>query len=186
LIYQAEPSIACVDLNCQPGQLKHPAPRTIDADVAFLINNALQDVIVHGTGQSASVIGRKDLAGKTGTTNQQMDAWFSGFNAHVVTTVWVGFDQPKSLYEYGRQAALPIWIDYMEAALKNQPEVILPTPNDIIMVRIDPNTGLLAAPGQKDGIFEMFRKDDAPTDYASAQQHNTSGVPEGDDDSGLF
>lgn len=191
LIYQAAPNVACVDSNCDASQLKHPAARTIDADVAYLINNALQDVIVHGTGRGALVIGRNDIAGKTGTTNQQMDAWFSGFNPHIATTVWVGFDQPKTLYEYGAEAALPIWVDYMKVALKDQPEVLLPTPADIVMVRIDPDTGLLAAPGQKNAIFEMFRKDNVPSEYVSAGQSSDDGQSGNSDmdmgnDSGLF
>ncbi len=186
LIYQAAPNVVCVDSNCDANQLKHPAARTVDPDVAYLINNALQDVIEHGTGRGALVIGRKDIAGKTGTTNQQMDAWFSGFNAHVATTVWVGFDQPKSLYEYGAEAALPIWIDYMEVALKDQPEVVLPTPADIVMVRIDPDTGLLAAPGQKNAIFEMFRKDDIPSESVSSGEQTEQATDNAPDSGGLF
>ena len=96
----------------------------------------------------------------------------------VVASVWVGFDQPSSLgrNEFGSTAALPIWIDYMAAALKGSPEAPLIPPEGIVSVRIDPKTGLLAFPGQKNAIFEVFRADDAPQQAAVAETTKSSGV----------
>ncbi len=149
------------------------APQVIPGDVAYLVTSALQDVIRGGTGRSALVLKRPDIAGKTGTSNNQMDAWFSGYNGNIVTTSWVGYDQPQSLYEYSWRAAMPIWIDFMRAALAGTPETQYTVPADIVMVRINPNTGLLASPDEQDAIFEMFRKNTAPTQESSAQDANT-------------
>ena len=137
------------------------APQAIDADIAYLVTNTLQDVIQSGTGHAAQVLQRKDIAGKTGT-NQQYDAWFCGFNRRIVTTVWVGYDNFKPLHEHGAQAALPIWIDFMRMALANKPEESLNPPADIVAVKIDPDTGLLANAYQDNGIFEVFRSGTAP------------------------
>ena len=116
------------------------APRIIDEQTAYLINNIMQDVIKRGTGRKAAKLGRNDLAGKTGTTNDLKDAWFSGFNRNLVASVWVGLDQPQTLgrSEFGSTAALPIWIDYMEQALQGEPEAPLIPPQGIVSVRIDP------------------------------------------------
>ena len=104
----------------------------------------LRDVIVFGTGARAMSLGRHDLAGKTGTTNENIDAWFCGFNAAQVGVAWIGFDQPKTLgvNETGGVAALPIWMTYMQTALKGVPEKPLPTPDGVISVRINADTGL--------------------------------------------
>ncbi len=134
----------------------------INPQIAFLISSALQDAIQLGTGQRAKSLGRKDLAGKTGTTNDWLDAWYSGYNADLMTTAWVGFDEPRTLKEYGSQAALPMWMYFMEAALKNKPERPLIPPPGIISVKIDPDTGLAAQPGQKNAIYEFFMEDARP------------------------
>lgn len=167
VVYQAAPLMACQDSN-QDNNCKNPAPRVITPQNNFLMTQALRGVIKHGTGRAALVLKRDDLAGKTGTTNDLADAWFSGFNGKIETTVWVGHDDLRSLHEYGAQAALPIWIDYMREALKGVPETTMKEPVGIVNVRIDPNTGLLAAPGQKDAIFEYFRQKEVPTEYAQA------------------
>lgn len=140
------------------------APRVEEARIIWLINSMMQDVIKRGTARKALELGRQDLAGKTGTTNDQKDAWFSGFNPDIVTSVWLGFDNPASLggNEYGGTAALPIWIDYMREALKDKPEVIIPPPEGLVTVRIDPYSGMLAAPGQADAIFETFQQEKVP------------------------
>lgn len=100
------------------------AQRILKSSSAFDMANILQDVIVHGTGRAALSIGRGDLAGKTGTTNDAKDAWFSGFNGKLVSIAWVGFDQPTTLgrREYGGVAALPIWTNFMAKALQGTPE----------------------------------------------------------------
>jgi penicillin-binding protein 1A len=120
------------------------AERAIDPRNAFIMTTLLRDVIAFGTGARAQVLGRKDLAGKTGTTNENIDAWFCGFNASQVGVAWIGYDQPKTLgaNETGGVAALPIWISYMQKALKGIPEKPLVTPDNVISVRINPESGL--------------------------------------------
>jgi penicillin-binding protein 1A len=146
------------------------APRTMNKQVSYLMTNAMQDVIQHGTGRRAKALNREDLAGKTGTTSNQVDAWFSGFNQKVETTVWLGFDNnQRSLHEYADSSALPIWINYMKTVLNHMPESAAPTPPGIVSVRIDPKTGLLAPENFDNAQFEVFRKDDAPTAYTSTQ-----------------
>ncbi len=140
------------------------APKVLDPTVAYIIDNMLRDVIKKGTGRRAQVLGRHDLAGKTGTTNGPKDAWFSGYNGHMVATTWLGFDQnlPLGRGEYGGSAALPIWIDFMRTALDGIPETIREQPDGLITVRIDPETGLRANPDNPDAIFEIFRAENAP------------------------
>ncbi len=152
------------------------APRIMDSQTAYLIHNVMQDVIQRGTGRKAKALGRNDLAGKTGTTNEQKDAWFSGYNADVVASVWVGFDQPKSLgrREFGSTAALPIWIDFMRTALADLPERPRIPPQGIVSVKIDPESGRLAYPGQKEAIFELFRRSDVPKEQAESPLRTTT------------
>ena len=159
-----------------PQAIENPvAPRIIDENVMYVMNSILRDVIKKGTGRRALALGRSDIAGKTGTTNDGVDAWFSGFNPDIVATAWVGFDQPQPLggVEWGGLTALPIWLDFMEVALKGKPEKILPQPPGIVTVKIDPKSGLLARPGQKDAIFEIFPKDQVPTEQASEKVNIT-------------
>jgi len=120
------------------------AKRILSPQVSFLMNTMLRDVVRFGTGRRARVIGRKDLSGKTGTTNDQQDAWFSGFNGDVVTISWVGFDNPKPLgnRETGAKAALPMWIDYMRESLRGKPQTNLEQPPGLVSIRIDADTGL--------------------------------------------
>ncbi len=120
------------------------AERAIDPRNAFLMTTLLRDVIVFGTGARAMSLGRRDLAGKTGTTNENIDAWFCGYSTTQVGVAWIGFDQPKTLgvNETGGIAALPIWMTYMQRALKGIPEKPLTTPEGVISVRINPDTGL--------------------------------------------
>ncbi len=145
------------------------APRVITPQNAWIMTSILQDVITSGTARRALVLNRSDLAGKTGTTNEQRDAWFSGFNPDIVATAWVGFDQPRSLgsRETGSRAALPMWIEFMREALKDRPERSLPAPPGLVQARIDPVSGLLAHSGDTNAIFETFRSGHAPTRYAA-------------------
>ena len=146
------------------GDTARPAPRVVDEANVWIMNSMMQDVIRLGTGRRARALGRSDLAGKTGTTNDQKDAWFSGFNQHLVTTVWVGFDQsyPLGRSETGAVAALPMWIDFMRVALEGVPETRLAQPAGLVTVRIDPNTGLIADADSPGAIFESFRSDQVP------------------------
>lgn len=140
------------------------AKRVISPQSTYIMNSILRDVIKLGTGRRALSLGRGDIAGKTGTTNDQRDAWFSGFSPDVVTTAWVGFDSPHPLgnRETGGKAALPMWIKYMEEALKGLPEVAQETPPGLVSVRIDPETGLLVGAGFPDAQFEIFHADRVP------------------------
>lgn len=132
----------------------------LSKETAFLVADILKDVIIKGTGQQAKILARNDLAGKTGTTNNQVDAWFAGFTPDLVTSVWVGFDESSSLKEFGAQAALPIWIDYMKQALRYTPQHWLKTPDQIIQVKIDSKSGLQAH--DESTTFEFFRKQHLP------------------------
>lgn len=144
------------------------APEVITAQNAYLMVQAMHDVIEHGTGRAALVLNRKDLAGKTGTTNKQVDAWFAGFNDKIVSVVWVGYDdQQRSLREYGAKAALPIWIDFMHQALKGMPNSTLEQPPGIISVPINATTGAASTAGAPGSIFELFRKEYAPNSTAN-------------------
>lgn len=146
------------------GRLPKQAEQTVEARNIYLMNSILRDVVQKGTARRARVLGRKDLAGKTGTTNDQRDAWFNGFTPDLVATTWVGFDQVKSLgaRETGSRAALPMWIDFMREALKVLPEKLLERPEGLVEVKINADTGELAAPGDPRAIFETFRSERAP------------------------
>jgi penicillin-binding protein 1A len=146
-------------------KLPKQAERAVDERTVYIMNSILQDVIQRGTGRRARALGRNDLHGKTGTTNDQKDAWFNGFNRALVATAWVGFDQQtRSLgnYETGSKAALPMWIEFMRTALKGVPEEIMPRPDDLVTVKINPETGELAGANDSDAIFEIFRAERAP------------------------
>ena len=134
------------------------APRVISPANAFLMTDLMRDVIRKGTARRALALKRDDIAGKTGTTNDRRDTWFSGFNADIVATAWVGFDQERSLgaNEEGGHTALPIWVYFMGEALAGRPEHRLPQPEGIVSARISPNTGALAKPNDPDAIFEFF------------------------------
>ncbi|MCB2427720.1 penicillin-binding protein 1A [Methylophaga pinxianii] len=142
-----------------------PAPQVITPQNAYIVNSMLRDVVKYGTGRQALSLNRNDLAGKTGTTNDQLDAWFNGYTPDLVGIGWVGFDNPRTLgrYETGGRAALPMWIDFMRVALEDQPEKDFIQPVDMVTVRIDPETGLLARPGDTNAIYETFHKDNVPT-----------------------
>jgi len=120
------------------------AERAIDPRNAFVMTSLLRDVVAYGTGARAMQLGRRDLAGKTGTTNDYIDAWFCGYNASQVGVAWIGFDQPRTLgnNETGGLAALPIWMSYMQRALKGVPEKPLTPPDGLISVRINADNGL--------------------------------------------
>ena len=139
------------------------AERVIDSRTAFLIDSILKDVIKFGTGRKAKILGREDIAGKTGTTNGPRDAWFSGYSPKLVATAWVGFDDNSLLgrNEYGGSSALPIWIEFMKSALKNQTEILFNQPEGISRVKIDPVSGLRVLPSNE-GIFEFFKTENIP------------------------
>lgn len=145
-----------------PGQ-PNLATRTVDPRNAYLVTSMMRDVVRRGTGSAAMVLKRNDFAGKTGSTNDHRDAWFTGFNAKIVVSCWVGFDDFSSLGrgEFGAKAALPMWIDFMRMATKGMPEQPFDMPAGISRVRIDPSSGLLAAAGDPGAILEVMKAEDA-------------------------
>ena len=134
------------------------AKRVISSANAYIMTDLLRGVVRDGTGRRALSLNRADLAGKTGTTNDFEDAWFSGFNAEIATTVWVGFDKPADLgrNEHGSGLALPIWIDYMKTALENMPESHLEPPDNIVTQFIDVKTGEAVPEDSSDALQESF------------------------------
>lgn len=141
-----------------------PAPRTVSAQNVYLMTSMMRDVVERGTAVGAKQLGRHDLAGKTGTTNDQRDAWFSGFNQTIVATAWVGFDNPAPLggRETGGAAALPMWVDFMRVALKDTPETAQPQPPGLVSVRINAKSGAFTGAEDPEAIFEIFREESAP------------------------
>ena len=147
------------------GNLPKQAERTLEPRLAFQMNSILQDVVLRGTARRALKLNRSDLAGKTGTTNDQHDAWFNGYTPDLVTTTWVGFDQHKPLggRETASKASLPIWIDYMKIALAGKPERQLERPDGLVTMKIDAITGEATSRSDIETEFEIFREEKAPT-----------------------
>lgn len=197
IVYQANPALACRDCPerlADGGAVKlsrssdastatadstkpspNLAPRTIDPRNDYLLTSMMRDVIRRGTGSAAMVLKRNDLAGKTGTTNDHRDAWFSGFNAKLVATAWVGFDDFSSLGrgEFGAKAALPIWIEFMRKSLHDVPEQPLDMPSGIVSVRIDRDSGTLASASDAGAMLEVMKKEDvAHLNEQAAQREN--------------
>jgi penicillin-binding protein 1A len=190
VVFESTPATVCVDCE-QPDtppavadavtEAELPAaPRVIPAENRFLMYSMMQDVITQGTARRARVLGRKDLAGKTGTSNDQRDAWFNGYNQSLVAIGWVGFDANTKLGrgEVGGRAALPAWIDFMKVALRGIPDVPPQMPDNMVTVRIDPETGLRALAGMPDSIFEVFRADHVP-DLAPDETPTNGLSPDG-------
>lgn len=171
ILFQANPATAC-RLCDNSESIDNPAPRIISASTHFLMNSLLHDVVQRGTATQAKQLGRSDLAGKTGTTNEQRDAWFNGFNQNIAASAWVGFDNlhPLGKGETGGKAALPMWIDFMRTALENTPELSLTPPPGIVQAFINPDDGLLTDRGNPNGIWEYFTKETAPTLYSAPKQ----------------
>ncbi len=175
VVYESTPATVCERCTADRPDATTPdglpiAPRVISEDNRYTMYSMMQDVITRGTATRAKVLGRRDLAGKTGTTNEQRDAWFNGYNQALVTIAWVGFDSNAKLGrgEVGGRAALPAWIAYMREALRGVPDIEPTMPSDMVTVRIDPDTGLRAAAGDPDSIFEVFRPDQVPAQPSSA------------------
>jgi len=140
------------------------APLVISPANAFIVTDMMRDVIRFGTGRRALALGRADLAGKTGTSNDIRDTWFSGFNADIVATTWVGFDQERTLggQEQGSRTALPMWIYYMKEALRGLPEHTLPMPEGVVTARVSRITGAATGPDDPDAVFDYFLEGRAP------------------------
>ncbi len=140
------------------------APQAISKQNAFLISDMMRSVVTRGTGRRALALGRRDLSGKTGTSNDRRDAWFGGFNADLAAVVWVGFDDdlPLGPGEEGSRTALPIWISFARIALEGVPNNQTPMPDGIVSVRIDEATGCPASSTRGATIFEYFRENHVP------------------------
>ena len=141
------------------------APRAISAANAWLMTDMMREVITRGTGRRALALGRNDLAGKTGTTNEARDTWFNGYNRSLVASVWIGFDQSQPLGEgeEGSRTAVPVWVDFMRGALAGTPQRGWPMPEGLVQARVSPATGELASVDDPSGIFETFLADRMPT-----------------------
>ncbi len=192
-LLQANPAVACFDCLNPPGAsaaksaparptarsefsdsgvhdgkhlapAKDFAPQIIRPQVAYLLSDMMADVIKRGTGVRARALGRDDVAGKTGTTNDHHDAWFAGFNGDLVATVWIGFDSERSLGdgEEGGRVAVPAWTYFMRTALAGAPRHGVPVPDGIVTVRISPDTGLIASADNPSGILEKFIEGNLP------------------------
>ncbi len=193
LVFEAQPKIACEA--CEPGAAANSAspdrggiapslrnrsiayrpqdllpkeqlaPRVISAANSWLMNSMMSDVITRGTGRRALALGRSDLGGKTGTTNASKDTWFNGFSPDLVGTVWVGYDQERSLgrLEEGARTAVPIWVHFMREALRYVPQHARSMPAGLVQARVNPETGALANADDPSGVFETFMAEHMPT-----------------------
>lgn len=161
-------------------QTRNTAPketeRVIDPRNAFIMTSMMQDVINYGTAARAKQLKRTDLAGKTGTTSNFVDAWFCGFQKNLAAVAWIGYDEPQSLgkNETGGRTALPMWIQYMETALKNEPEAKYSPPNGIVVDKINPETGLRVL---SNGITEYFFREQLPP-ISTEQFYEPEYVPQ--------
>jgi penicillin-binding protein 1A len=156
------------------------AERVLDERNAFIMTTLMRDVVRFGTATKAMALGRNDLAGKTGTTNDHVDAWFCGFNGRLVAVSWIGFDTPANLgnNETGGAAALPIWVHYASKVLKGVPETELSPPPGVVAVAINPATGLRDPTGASGRISEWFYQESQPpvgddTSFARDGTRNT-------------
>ena len=161
---------------------KNLAPQIIRPQVAYLLADMMKDVIRRGTGVRARTLNRDDLAAKTGTTNDAHDAWFNGFNGDLEATVWIGFDQDRSLGEgeQGGRTAVPAWTYFMHEALAGAPKHGVPVPDGIVTARISPETGLLASSDDPNGIMEKFIEGNLPKAENYEGPNNSNPMNDGD------
>ena len=154
----------------QPPRAGDESLRVIDARNAFVMDSMMHDVVRYGTAARAMSLGRKDLAGKTGTTNDHVDAWFAGYQPTLTAIAWIGFDQPRKLgnNETGSVAALPIWMSYMSKALKGVDEMFQQVPEGVVSVSVNPDTGQVASDGK---MTEYFYRENVP----AAQKRDAPG-----------
>lgn len=186
IVYQQDPITVCT--SCEQGISEtspKTAPRVVDEQNAYIIDDMLKDVIRKGTGHAAMALNRPDIAGKTGTTNGPTDAWFVGYNPNITTSAWLGFDDNTFLgkREYGGTAALPIWMSFMREALRDLPVIERTMPAGLTTVRIDPDTGQPTSADRADAIFEIFRSSQSTegngnnTDTGDSSSIPASGEP---------
>jgi penicillin-binding protein 1A len=172
-IERVEDAKGNVLMAAQPAAAGAGAQRVVDARNAFIMSTIMRDVMRTGTGARALRLGRDDLAGKTGTTNEFVDAWFCGYVPELVAVAWIGFDTPHTLgrNETGAQAALPIWMAYMGTVLDRIPEQPLVPPEGVVALHVNPDTGLRIADAQG-GVVDYFYQEFLP----AAQETLIGGV----------
>ena len=154
----------------------------LSPDTAFIMINMMRSVIERGTGRRAAALGRP-CAGKTGTTNDLRDAWFIGYTPDLLAGIWVGYDHDKTLgdKETGGRVAAPIWLKFMQQALDGKPVTDFSVPDGVMLVNIDPRSGLRAGPGIAHPVLEAFKKGHEPTAFAGMPEKDQStGEDEGD------
>ena len=156
------------------------AERVLDERNAFLMTTLMRDVVRYGTAAKAMSLGRQDLAGKTGTTNDHIDAWFAGFQGKLVAVSWIGFDTPANLgaNETGGAAALPIWMAYAAKVLKGVPETEITPPSGIVAVNINPSTGLRERDGSSRTTEFFYQESQPPYGDEGAFARDGSRPPE--------
>lgn len=169
---------------------QNQAPLVIRPENSWLLTDMMGDVVRRGTARRALVLNRTDIAGKTGTTNDHHDAWFSGFAPNLVSTVWVGYDDERSLGagEEGGRTAVPIWTYFMQQALRGIPDQRRPMPDGLVTVRISPTTGEIASSDDPNGILEIFIEGHLPQPPEAGQDNSGPRTPDKDskDDEPLF
>jgi penicillin-binding protein 1A len=171
VIFEQKPTILCQDCTEVLAKNKdaHIAPQVLSPQTAYIMTSMLKDAIKFGTGRlAATTLKRGDIAGKTGTTNDHMDAWYSGFNQQIVATTWMGFDEPRSMAEYASTTTLPMWISFMQKVLADMPETEPVMPDHLLTVKIDAVSGLLAKDDDAHAVTEIFIEGSAPTEYATS------------------
>ena len=167
VLFEAKPVRACPEC---PAEITAGDPtaqlaaRTLDPQTVYMLNSMLHDVTVRGTAAAVNAMGRRDLGGKTGTSNDETDAWFNGYQATLAATAWIGYDTPTPLGrgEVGGRAALPMWMDFMRVALKGVPEQVAPRPAGMTDVRLNPENGKLAWEGASKVIYETLPRERRP------------------------
>ena len=186
IIFDAKPKTACPLCNEQSTEvldsaqlLSTRAPRVLSPEITFLISSVLRDVVKRGTATRAKALGRNDLAGKTGTTNGQRDAWFNGFHPSIVASAWVGLDSYRTLGrgETGGKTALPMWIKFMETALKDVPDAPLIPPKGIVKKYIASITDVKTTTGLAGGTWEYFQEGVYPKKSTSIIKKTTTYKP---------
>ena len=202
VVYTAAPPLACPDCASSPvaaGDGSAPAastgpvsperraPQAISSANAFIMTDMMTDVIQRGTATRAKSLGRTDIAGKTGTTSDRRDTWFVGFNADIAAAVWIGFDQERSLgeSEEGGKTALPMWVYFMEEALRDKPPHRQPEPPGVVRMWVSRETGQPSRAGAPGALFEAFLEQYAPQpgamDYSDEVGAETVQPASGDD-----
>ena len=183
VVFRSEAPVACSD--CPDVRA---APQAITPANAYVMTDIMTDVINRGTAQAALALGRKDLAGKTGTTSDRRDVWFVGYNAEVVAAAWIGFDQERSLgeNEEGGRTALPMWLHFMQEALRDRPEHRLPEPPGVVRMWVSRSSGYPTSAGAPGALFEVFLEGHVPDLGARAAGVDLGGEsvdPAAEDDS---